>query len=315
MKGTKEKNMKVEIEIVTPTVAKTYLATSEGNRNLKHAHLASLVSMIMADQFVMNGSPIRFDQEGNLIDGHHRLTAIVIADKAVKLLVVRGINKDTMQTIDVGVPRSVSDQLKIKRHESHGALRVAYVNWALRLLTGYIVPVKTIDQFDEWMKVFGAGIHVTTDHNVHITRFMRAAPLGASLAFAYKADPAVITDLIIQIRDGENLKRTDIAYTIREFMIKGMDRYDSPIENAKKVLAGCWAAIEKRPLSRLLVSEQALEFFKGFYDRGNAKRLVDQYKAASVGAQLHIDKVIGRFSRNKPEQQTILSELKKKDAA
>jgi hypothetical protein len=287
--------MKMEIENITPAVAKAYLATSEGNRNLKHAHLASLVSMINSDQFVMNGSPIRFDQAGHLIDGHHRLNAIVIADRAVRMLVIRGISLEAKQTIDVGVPRSVADQLKIVRGEQHVALQVAYVNWALRLLTGHIVPIKTLDQFDDWSKVFGAGIKMVHDQNVHLTRFMRAAPVGAALAFAYKANPERITDLVNKLRDGENLKRTETAYTIREFLVRSATG-EGKTETSKKVLAGCWAVIEDRPLSKLQVSDRALDFFREFYDRGNARKLSEQYKAAATEAKIHVDKQLGRNS-------------------
>jgi hypothetical protein len=286
---------KAEYEDVTPDLAVKYLANQRENRNLKHAFLSYLIHAMNSGQFNgSNGSPIRFDKDGRLADGQHRLTAIVATGKTQRMLVVRGIDEEALKTIDISVPRSLGDQLRIERGERNVLARVACLNTAVRLLTGYIVPVRLTEQYDEWSKIFKAGIDMLVEEQVFTTTHMRNANLSGALAFAYKADPDAIQALVVKARDGIGLGADDVARTLRDYMfVRERDRV-SNIDVAKKVLGACKAVVEGRTMAKLQVSEQAMEYFREFYDRGAARKLVEVYKAASVEAQIQLDRTTRR---------------------
>lgn len=57
---------------------------------------------------------IAFDEEGNLLDGQHRLAAIVESGVAVTLTVAIGVPSSSLTVLDVGRKRTVADMLAIE---------------------------------------------------------------------------------------------------------------------------------------------------------------------------------------------------------
>jgi hypothetical protein len=66
--------------------------------------------------------PIVFDDQGNLIDGQHRLLAVVETGVTVWMWVFRGAPSETQETIDTGKSRTLEHQLKVKGEKNVVAL-------------------------------------------------------------------------------------------------------------------------------------------------------------------------------------------------
>ena len=62
----------------------------------------------------MNGMAIIFDNEGHLLDGHHRLFAVIEADIPVMFDVARGANPDAFVTYDCGRHRTLSQLIQMQ---------------------------------------------------------------------------------------------------------------------------------------------------------------------------------------------------------
>jgi hypothetical protein len=102
----------VRIETINPEVAKSYLAKSGKNRHITKDHLDGLVRDMKNDQWVFNGDPIRFNGD-KLIDGQHRLTALIQSGKTFDFVVVRELPREAFDTIDIGKKRTTADYLSI----------------------------------------------------------------------------------------------------------------------------------------------------------------------------------------------------------
>lgn len=101
------------VEKITPKLAEAYLELNTFNRQARLAHVARLANDMASGRWVMNGAPIVFNGDGTLLDGQHRLLAIVRAGVPVDMLVVRGVSKTAMATIDSNVSRTAADVLSI----------------------------------------------------------------------------------------------------------------------------------------------------------------------------------------------------------
>lgn len=103
--------MQLEFRTITPEQAADMLAKHNTfNRKLDASHAAFLAKEMERGTFRPdNGDSIRIDAEGNIIDGQHRLAAIVKTGKPVTMLVANGIDRDTFATIDMGKRRTVHD--------------------------------------------------------------------------------------------------------------------------------------------------------------------------------------------------------------
>lgn len=100
------------VEIITPELAKEYLQKNVNNyRKLQRSRVYKYAADISRGLWRLNGEPIIFSEDGVLKDGQHRLAAIVYANKAVKMLVVRGVKKD-VTVFNVGGMRTTNQILK-----------------------------------------------------------------------------------------------------------------------------------------------------------------------------------------------------------
>lgn len=105
--------MSVEVETITPDIALEILGNHENNRNLRPRIVNAYASDMKAGRWALNGEAIKIDVKGSLIDGQHRLNAVICADIPVQMLVVRGLPTEMMLTVDSGVKRNTSDVLAL----------------------------------------------------------------------------------------------------------------------------------------------------------------------------------------------------------
>lgn len=99
--------IKTTIEVVTPLLAKQYLGNNHQNqRNITNSHVLHLAQQMKAGQWMMTGEALIFDGMGNLLDGQHRLTAVVMAGISVSFMVIRGISSEAFKAMGRGKIRS-----------------------------------------------------------------------------------------------------------------------------------------------------------------------------------------------------------------
>lgn len=115
-------------ESISPAKAKEYLRTSEGNRPISKVIMRSYADTMLRGGWMLNGVPIIFDCEGHLIDGHHRLSAVVEANIPVSFDVARGVPKNSFTTYDCGRRRNIGQILAmqgVKHYNLVGSIVVA----------------------------------------------------------------------------------------------------------------------------------------------------------------------------------------------
>lgn len=115
-----------EIVWVGPDEALEWLEnTNTHNRAVSQTEVDKLAGAITRGEWKLNGDAIRFDGNGVLLDGQHRLWAIVQSETPVQTLVVRGLDPESQHTMDVGRRRSLYDTLKINGHKATKQLTAA----------------------------------------------------------------------------------------------------------------------------------------------------------------------------------------------
>ena len=106
--------MEFRVETITPEVAAEYLQHNvQNNRNLRRNYVEMLARDIQRGAWRCTHQGIAFDDQGNLIDGQHRLSAVLLANKPVRMVVARGLVTDMVNSIDKGAQRSLHDTIMI----------------------------------------------------------------------------------------------------------------------------------------------------------------------------------------------------------
>lgn len=98
---------------ITPKIAKEILSKYNAkNRDIDQANVRLITHYMRTGRWVFNGEPICFNMDDFLVDGQHRLKAVIDSGIACKFLVVRGLETNAYNTIDIGNKRTSSDILK-----------------------------------------------------------------------------------------------------------------------------------------------------------------------------------------------------------
>jgi hypothetical protein len=106
-------NVHVAIESIGPFHASAYLESNTKNRRLNDAHVRRLTDIMLAGDWWMNGETIIFGADGTLLNGQHRLHAIIKSGATVDCLVVRGIDEHAFRTLDGGRTRTTGEVLSM----------------------------------------------------------------------------------------------------------------------------------------------------------------------------------------------------------
>ena len=127
--------MQIAMETITPQEARLYLANQVDNRKVREARVRQWADDMKRGEFPAIAQPIMFAIDGRLMDGQHRLHAIVKAEMPVELLVARGVPLEHRRYIDGGAPRTAADVLQM----DHGVVNHQAVTATATLVLLYEV--------------------------------------------------------------------------------------------------------------------------------------------------------------------------------
>ncbi|MFJ2882393.1 hypothetical protein ACIQGT_14260 [Streptomyces sp. NPDC093108] len=118
----------VEVITVTPALAAEWLRHNTHNRNLRTRRVTDYARDMVAGRWHLNGEAIKFAGDhmngGVVLDGQHRLRAVIEAGADVMMVVVSGLPMETQETMDMGVKRTTADVLGL-RGESNSPVLAA----------------------------------------------------------------------------------------------------------------------------------------------------------------------------------------------
>lgn len=103
-----------KVETITPEIAKTMLGENVNNRRISRDNVNLFAREMRNGEWRFNGEAIKFGKDGRLLDGQHRLLAVIAADKPLTTLVIRGLEDETQQTMDSGKTRTLGDVLTLR---------------------------------------------------------------------------------------------------------------------------------------------------------------------------------------------------------
>lgn len=170
--------MKFVVEAISPVVAESYLSTSKGNRKISDTTLNTYIRDMLAGKWIVSPHPIVFDEEGVLIDGHHRLLAVCKSKLTLEFSVVRNASHDTMRVIDSGRHRSAADFLTISGVQNGSRLATAarllygikVANFSVKLSTSEIeVILNNHPRLNEYVEACSGAKGINKSHLIAVS--------------------------------------------------------------------------------------------------------------------------------------------------
>ncbi|MEU3452095.1 hypothetical protein ABZ671_00430 [Micromonospora sp. NPDC006766] len=141
-----------QVEHVTPNQAERWLADDNiSNRNIREHRVAAYARDMTAGRWMFNGESLKFDIDGVLLDGQHRLAAVARSGVTAPFVVVRGLPPEAQDTVDIGAARTMADALSLRGEPGAAALAAIarrIVRWERGVTTqggaGYVTPAEVL---------------------------------------------------------------------------------------------------------------------------------------------------------------------------
>lgn len=124
---------------LTPQRAAELLEHNKVNRPISDSHVSRLERQITQGKWRFNGDTIKISEDGDVLDGQHRLWAVMGAKKPIETIVVNGIAREAFATIDtLRKPRSGADVLALSGAERYRNITASALQWLIRYQRGAI---------------------------------------------------------------------------------------------------------------------------------------------------------------------------------
>ena len=103
---------RIEKQIIIPEIAEQMLKLNiDNNRPVSISVINQYAIDMMTGKWTNTADSIKFDKQGRLIDGQHRLRAVVKANVTVEMWVATELDESAIKYIDTGRKRSANDLL------------------------------------------------------------------------------------------------------------------------------------------------------------------------------------------------------------
>jgi hypothetical protein len=128
------------------------LENNKHNRPITQSHVDRIADRIRAGKWRFNGDTIKISEDGDVLDGQHRLCAIFLAGIAVETIVVYGIARDAFATIDtIRRMRSLGDTMALNHIPRYRNIVGSALAWLIRYQRGieqYRNPALRVENTD-----------------------------------------------------------------------------------------------------------------------------------------------------------------------
>lgn len=183
-----------KVVLVTPELARGWLKSNNiDNRSVRASAVEDYAAMIASGAWRQDGNTVAFDWNGRLINGQHRLMALVRADQGVTMLVALNCDPLGFATTDAGRNRNGRDVLSItdpdgKYHGELSSLARFIVQHERGSRRRSVSNEDTLRLFEE----IGPEMVAACEMASSVYPFVRGSrlALAASYFFIRQADPA-----------------------------------------------------------------------------------------------------------------------------
>lgn len=217
-----------QAEVVTPEKAAALLSTSAGNRSISRARVEEWAEEMRSGNWRL-GPTIDVDADGHLINGHHRLQAVVRVGFPVEFMVMRGVKLDAIDVVDNGKARSFGDVLAMRGVTDAGykatvTLMLRLYDKAARISDGpTATKVRTnrhaqLAAWERYQEEVEASVPVGRElaRNIGLKR-----PMGAVMyALLARQDVAYATDFCTVLASGVGGEQDAPILLLRRVLVK-----------------------------------------------------------------------------------------------
>lgn len=247
--------------LVTPEEARKLLTHNINNRALRTSIVRRLADDMRNGHWRTTHQGIAIASTGRILDGQHRLHAIVEANTPVQLMVATGLDEDAFRYIDCGQKRLAADRVHL--FEDHALNRRACAIVTSYLRDGVGTHPISVDDLESCFLEMSESARYVAEMFERKTRFIAVAPVGAALMCFHSFEPQKASEFADMLLSGLNLGEGSPALALREGLIGRRLRDDAEIY--WKTINACKLFLQGEPMMYLTATTE--DFRGNTFDR------------------------------------------------
>lgn len=126
------KTRNFDVVTVTPELARKILDEHNNYRKVNKRRVSAYTRIMNNNEWEL-AQPIIFDDDGILIDGQHRLQAIISCGRPQQFVFIAGLPRRAMSAIDSGQARTSEQVLSFERRDAQGKLSPSIIRAILTM--------------------------------------------------------------------------------------------------------------------------------------------------------------------------------------
>jgi hypothetical protein len=215
-----------KVETVTPVEALKILQSTEKkgarNRALSTYRVTLFANQMKRGLWRLTHQGIALDKSGCIVDGQHRLSAIVEAGVPVKMPVTRGLDNGSIEVIDRGRTRTLGDVIHIKGQEN-GTRRAAIIRAMISFVNDdgrdlaenqRVVDQDVLDTLDKFKSDLDWVLSMPSAAR------LGSAPVQAAMVIAHAVYPTEMDGIARKFFTGAAMDHGDPMLTLRNHLLK-----------------------------------------------------------------------------------------------
>lgn len=247
--------MQFSVEEFTPERAKSVLETqNKKNRKIQDKTVRGYVHDMKNGKWLITGDPLKFDTSDYMIDGQHRLSAVVHSGVTVNFAVIRGLEPEAQDVIDTGRRRTAGNMLEL-RGITHAAKIAAAARIGVAFDKGLLptsmsrLPDCTHQEVVEWTEKHHESVLPVLAPSNLIYRAMGGSSAGILYAFhrLHLVDATATLQLLTDLNELKTAGKGDPrAALMKRLQVIGKDpRIKSTPSSTMFAVFRAWNAIQK----------------------------------------------------------------------
>lgn len=198
--------MKCAVVTVTPELAKQWLKqNAHNNRNIRDSDVSKFARDMRNGNWKLTHQGIAFNALGDLIDGQHRLWAVIESGVSVPMHVWTEVPEETVQLIDSGTARTASDSLGFltEDHAYRHKIVISVFRHLIRMAYSYPQKYKftptelymlmsKYDNIAQWVYYMFNHKHMYVKHSGYFCSLLLAIANGESVKDVLAFDTVVV---------------------------------------------------------------------------------------------------------------------------
>lgn len=220
---TPEIEVTVDVEEVTPDLAQEWLDQhNTHNRRIRKNQVEALARDMEANQFLFTGDTVKFDWNDTILDGQHRLAAIVKSGKPASLVIVRGLDPRSQSAMDINSRRLAYDALKLRGADGDMKNAAAIARSVFMYDTGTVpTHIQTIQFVEEHQEELADAVGVS-EMVRRSGQLTGGSFYGAAFYLLARIDAHAAGDFFEKLASGAELEKGSPILLLRKHLSKGL---------------------------------------------------------------------------------------------